>query len=326
VKHFLGPVLGLVSGLVLGTPPAAAAPPPTPLKLAFALTNAVYWDIDAALDEGFFLDAGFAPALIAGQSSPEVVQLLLSGDVQFGAVQTEPLMSAVSRGATDVAIIAQPEARPDWLLVASPDIKTWSDMKGKTLGVSALRVSEFWLAQRLFMEHGLAKNSWNTIQVGISPLKFAALQKGSIAAAVLFQPLAQRAVRHGFVKLADFSALGAYPPIVYTLNRKWAATGSNGVRLGKVLARAHAWLADPKNRAAAIAVLVKHTKCSPEVAAELYPLFFGSGQIYTKTGGVDTAGVDRVIGLMVENGELPKGGAPTATQYLLPIAEGGLRP
>lgn len=77
------------------------------------------------------------------------------------------------------------------------------------------------------------------IQVGISPVKFAALEKGSIAAAPLFQPLAQEAVAQGFPELADYKHLGGYPPIVYVVNRHWAARNDSGKRLAHALVIAH---------------------------------------------------------------------------------------
>lgn len=114
-----------------------------PLVLAFATPNSVHWDIDVALAEGFFTAAGFTPSVVVPQSSPQAVQLLVGGGVDLAAVQPEAMLAAVSHGAAAIAAATQPESRPDWLLIGAKSIRSWSDLKGTTLGVSALRVAEF---------------------------------------------------------------------------------------------------------------------------------------------------------------------------------------
>ena len=318
-------VAALLLGAALPVGTKAAEAGATPLILGYVNANSVYWDLDVAIDHDFFRNEGFAPEIVPPQSSPQAIQLLISRSIDLAAAQPEPLIAAVTRGANEIAAFAAPNDRPDWFLNVRPEIKSWADLKGKTLGVSALRVGEFWLTRRLLAAQGLTQADWNVIQVGTSPSKFAALQKGSIAGAVLFQPLAQQAVKDGFPKLAAYDTVGRYPPILYVVSRQWATKNGNGARLGRVIERAHAWLQDPKNRDEAIASLARHTKRDADILGSIYDLYFVTGKIFSRNGAVDKAAMGQLVSLMVENGEIPQAAAPRPGQYLIQVENGGLQ-
>src|SRR5258705_429683 len=95
-------------------------------------------------------------------------------------------------------------------------------------------------------------------------------QKGSIAASPLFEPAAHQAVKSGLASLSSFAGLGNYPPTVVTVGRRWAAQNQNGIRLSRVLERAHRWLFDGANREEALRIVEKYTKCDAETAQQLY--------------------------------------------------------
>jgi ABC-type nitrate/sulfonate/bicarbonate transport system substrate-binding protein len=322
----IGRVLA-ASVLLIGTalsPPAQAAPKNEPLIISYVATNATHWDIDVAIDQGFFHDEGFAPEVVSFQSSPQAMQLLITGAVQMSSIEPESLVSAALNGATDIGALAQQELRPDWMLVVRPEIKNWSDLKGKTIGLSALTTAENWLTQQLLAKHGLSKSDWSAIQVGISPAKYAALQKGSIAGSVLFQPLALKAVKSGFHSLAEFAEIGDYPPTIIPVRRSWAAKDGNGVRLSRAIRRANQWLYDPKNHDEALKIVEKHTKCSPEIAEELYQIYFVKDKLYNPDASVSLAGLNRVMDVMTALGHIPQGHAPKAETLVIAKKDGGL--
>lgn len=293
------------------------------LIISYPAANAVHVNLDVALDEGFFRAEGFAGEPITFQSAPQSIQLLISGAAHIATVQPEALIAASARGASDLGAIAQPMWRPEWQIVVRPEIKDWADLKGKTLGFSALRIAEFWLTQKLLAEHGVAKGEWDAIQVGPSPAKFAALQKGSIAGAVLFEPSAQEAVGLGLVSLSTFASLGNYTPTLLLGNRSWAAQNEHGLRFTRALTRAHQWLSDPANENQAIAILQKYTRASGDIAAHVYRSFFVTDKIYKPNPAIDLAGLRRVAALMAEVGELPEGKIPPPEQLVLSKESGG---
>lgn len=297
---------------------------PEPFRLSYIPSNSIYWDLDAAIDKGFFRDEGFAPEIITGQSSPQMIQMLIAGSVEMAIGQPESIIAAIGHGGKELGVIAAPADRPDWFFMTRPDIKGWKDLKGQTVGFSSLRVGEYWLARNMLAEHGLGPNDYKAIVVGVTPLKMAAFQKGSIAAAIMFQPTGEFAARKGYKVLVRLSTLKSYPGIVYAVNRKWAATKEHGKRLAKVLNKSHAWLYDPKNHDEAISILAKYTKRDRDILEDIYKLYFVTDKLYSKTASVDAKGLARLVSLMVKNGEVGVKEAPPPKSYLLPASLGGM--
>jgi ABC-type nitrate/sulfonate/bicarbonate transport system substrate-binding protein len=317
--------VGIAVGLLVSGIAQAQDKALQPLAINYTLPNAIWWNIDVAIDKGFFKDDGFAAEAIPFQNSPQAVQLLVSKSVQAAVVQPEALMDANLHGA-GLAAIAQTESRPDWFLVVSPAIKDWTDIKGKNIGFSSLKVNEVWLTEKLLSAHGLSKTDWSALQIGITPLKVAALSKGSIAAAALFQPGAQQAVdKEGLKPIARYDELGDYPPSLVVVNRAWAGENRNGIRFGHAILHAHQWLSDPANRPEAQDILAKYTKVTPDVARQVYEILFITDKIYSRDGAVDLKGLGRALQLVTDAGEIAAGKLPAPESLVLSAAEGGLR-
>lgn len=296
---------------------------PEPLDLSYFPPISIYWDLDVGIEKSFFRDEGFAPKFITGQSSPQMIQLLISGSVKMASSLPEAIIEAIGHGAKELAVIAAPADRPDWFLVARPEIKDWKDLKGKMLGFGELRTGEYWLTRDILAQHGIKTADYGSIVVGLTTAKYAALEKGSIAAANLFQPIAELAAQKGYKVLVRLSTLKSYPGIIYVVNRKWAGTRDHGKRLARALNKAHAWLYDPKNHDEAISILAKYTKRDRPILEEIYRLYFVTDKIYSKTASVDAQGLARLVSLMVKNGEVGVKESPPPDSYLLPANLGG---
>lgn len=295
-----------------------------PLTIGFVPGNAIYWDLDVAVEKGFFRDAGFEAQISVMQSSPHSVQQAITGAYQIAASQPEPFVAAVMRGADRLGAIAAPMNRADWCLNVQKDITKLSDLKGKLIGVSALRNSEVWLTNLLLEKAGLKKGDVDFLVVGTSPQKVAALLKGSIAASILFQPSAELAIREGFPALARYGDLRPYPSILYAVNKDWAAKNDNGKQAAGAIRKAHEWLWDPANRAEAIAILMKATKREQPIAEIVYDQYFVTGKIYSPTGSVETDGLATALADMAEDGEILKAPAPPPARFLLERELGGM--
>ena len=116
---------------------------------------------------------------------------------------------------------------------------------------------------------------------------------------------------------------GAYPPSYYAINQKWAAEKDRGKRIARVIARAQAWLWDPKNRDEAIAILKKYTKRDTALLGQIYDQYFVKDKLYSPDGKVRIDGVQTIIDAMVARGDLKKGQL-TPEQVILPEAIGGM--
>lgn len=294
-----------------------------PLTMGFVPGNSIHWIGSLLLEKGFLKEEGFEPQMSIFQSAPQAIQQLIAGAYQVASAQPEPLVSAVERGAAIGAFTA-PANTPDWILCAQKDIKSLADLKGKSIGVSALNSSEVWLTTALMEKAGLKKGDWNFITSGISPLKIAALDKGAIGAAILFQPSAELALSQGFRAVAHYAGQRLYPSILYSMSRDWAAKGEAGMRVSRAFQKGHQWLWNPDNKAEAIAVLAKSTKQPAEICAAIYDQYFVTDKLYSKRGEIDMAGFTQAIADMVTDTDIVKAPAPPASKFVLPKELGGI--
>jgi ABC-type nitrate/sulfonate/bicarbonate transport system substrate-binding protein len=294
-----------------------------PLTISTVQANSIHWAQDVAIDKGFYKEVGFEPQFVTLQSSPQSIQLAVTGAYQVATSQPEPFIAAVERGACGLAALSAPMNRPDWTLSAAHGVNSLADLKGKLIGVSSLRTSEAWLTTHLLEANGLKKGEFDFITAGLSPAKITALQKGSIAAAVLYQPTAELAITLGLPALARYGRLRAYPPILYVVNRDWAAKGDAGPRVAQAIQRAHAWLWDPGNRAEAVQILANYTRREPNILDRIYDDYFVSGMTYAKRGEIELGGLDLALADMAQDGGIVKP-PPPAIKYVLARELGGL--
>jgi ABC-type nitrate/sulfonate/bicarbonate transport system substrate-binding protein len=305
--------------------PAARAADLDKLDLTYIPSNSIYWDLDVGVDKGFFKAEGFNAQILSNQSSPQSMQMLIAGQVEIAIAQPDPLIAAIDKGAKSIGVIAAPATEADWFLVGKKGIKSIDDLKGQTLGFSSLRVGEFYLTRNLLKQHGIEAKDFSAIQIGPTPAKYAALQKGSIAAGVLFQPTATLAQQNGFPVLVRFAEkIKGFPAIVYLTNRKWAAEKDHGKRFSRALKKVHAWLYDPKNKDEAIAIMQKYSKRSKDAISKVYDLYFVTDKLYSKTAALNVADMKKTVALIAENTGMAKDRVPKPEQYLIPESDGAL--
>src|SRR5258707_298337 len=182
----------------------AAAQALEPLAMSYLPGNAIAWDLDVAMEKGFFKAEGYEGRPVVFQNAPQSAQMLITGEVQLGTGQLDPFLLAFRSGARDIAVIAAPAERPDWFINVRPEIKGIADLKGKFVATAALQVGETWLAAKWLGEQGLNQQDISFLVGGTSAVKFDALQRGSVAAAIMFQPLAMEAQLTGYSTIYCF--------------------------------------------------------------------------------------------------------------------------
>jgi ABC-type nitrate/sulfonate/bicarbonate transport system substrate-binding protein len=291
--------------------------------IGFVPGNSVYWNIDVAVEKGFFKDAGFDPELSVIQSSPHSIQQAIIGASHIAVGQPETFVAAVERGGTVLGAFSAPMNRADWALNVQADIKSLKDLKGKVIGVSALRNAEVWMTNQMLAKAGLKKGEYDYKVVGVSPQKVAALKSGSIAATILFQPSAELAAQQGYPAIATYGGIRAYPSILYVINKEWAAKDNSGKRLAGVIRKAHDWLWSPANKEEALAIIMKYTKRSRDIVEKVYAMYFVTQKFYSRTGEIEVTGLNTALADMASDG-LITSPAPPATKYLLDKNLGGL--
>jgi NitT/TauT family transport system substrate-binding protein len=306
--------------LLFYSPAQAAEAAPERLAISVAVGNAIYWDVFCAVENGFFTEEGFAPEYVTMNSSTNSTQNLVAGAVNLQGGSPEPVLDAVERGAA-IGILVAASAKANGPFVVRPEIGGFADLKGKTLGVSAPKGGEMWMLKELLARNGLAAGQYDTIPVGLSPAKFAALARGAIAGAILLEPSGQLAISNGYRLLSDFWVLDTYPYPTYAVTRDWAHADHHGLRAARAIVKGQRWLNDPANHAAAVAILEKTTKQKSAIAEATYQELIESQHFFVADGKVDLKGIARLVGAMSDAGDIK--GAPAPAKFMIAPEDGG---
>src|ERR1700720_2453100 len=82
----------------------AAAQELEPLAMSYLPGNAIAWDLDVAMEKGFFKAEGYDGRPVVFQNAPQSAQMLITGEVQLATGQIDPFLLALRSGARDIAV------------------------------------------------------------------------------------------------------------------------------------------------------------------------------------------------------------------------------
>jgi NitT/TauT family transport system substrate-binding protein len=142
------------------------------ITLAYSTTGPMAVGLWMAKETGAFGKYGVDPNLIFISSSPVMVPALIGGDVQGGIAGANVVISAVSGGASIVAV-ASLANRPYLRLWVHPEISRIDELRGKTLGVSRFGATTDNLTRILLRRMGLEgavniRQLGGTVEVGLA--------------------------------------------------------------------------------------------------------------------------------------------------------------
>ena len=206
-----GRALALVGALVLALALAGAlagelsAQTPTPFKVGISAPVVTVLPVWMAEAGGFYAKEGLKVDVVSMEGGSRGVQVLLSGEIQGMHVGVAPVIQA-NRAGADIRAIASTANTIPITIFTKPDIKSASDLKGKTIGISAFG-SETDIAVGLALQKlSLDRKDVTILQIGGSSQRFAALTAGRIDAVPLLEPTITMAQEKGFNPLLDLAA------------------------------------------------------------------------------------------------------------------------
>ena len=194
--------------LILASSPAL----PQLKKIRFSTTSIAVTELQFRIAhlKGFYREEGLdlETILIRGAVG---MQALIGGSVDYASA-AGAIIAAGVRGAP-VRLVLIVNAKPQFDLVAQPEIKSVQQLKGKFVGISSRGGAVDLLTQLILTHHGLTPNKDATLLVIGTPEELAlALRTGRIAACLLSPPRQLMLYREGFRKLAySGDYLAAYP-------------------------------------------------------------------------------------------------------------------
>ena len=154
---------------------------------------------------GLYKKEGLKVQVVSMEGGTRGIQVLLSGKIQAMHVGLGPVAQANKQGA-DLRLIASSSNTIPFAIFSAPDVKTATDLKGGTVGVSTFG-SESDIAVTLALKQlGLTRKDVTIVQMGGTSQRLAALLAGQVKAVPLLEPASTTAREQGLNPLVDLAA------------------------------------------------------------------------------------------------------------------------
>jgi ABC-type nitrate/sulfonate/bicarbonate transport system substrate-binding protein len=281
------------------------------------------WPIWAAQEKGYFARHGIEVRLTPTPNSVFQLTGLIEGKFDIGMTAFDNVV-AYMEGQGEAPVSGQPDLvavmggdNGFLSLVTAPEIKSFQDLKGKTVSVDALTTGYAFVLFDLLKRSGLTSNDYKVERAGGVLQRWEALREKKHAGTMLITPFDAIAKANGFNVLQyAIDVYGHYQGLVAATRRSWGAVNSKKIDgyIRGYLASLE-WLYDAHNKDEAIAILRKNLpQFSPELASQSYAVLLGPNG-FTRKAEVDLAGMRKVLELRSEYGE-PKKALTDPARYL----------
>jgi ABC-type nitrate/sulfonate/bicarbonate transport system substrate-binding protein len=259
----------------------------------------------AARVHGDFNAEGLDVEVTVTPNSTDQMRGLSQGKFDLVSTAFDNVLAWSGREGAEIIAIAQISDKTVLPVFVRPEIKTWSDLKGKKLAADAVDTAFALVLRRVLLANGLdmARGDYELVALGTTGARLESMIKGETFAGVLNSPFGGKALDAGMRRIGDSKdVLPDYPNTIFATARDWGLLNRDTV-LGFLRAwlKAEAWVKDPANRDEAIKLLGAELKFNPKQAAE------NIDELST-TGKLNLPGLKVVLDLRNQFGfKLPKG-------------------
>ena len=280
------------------------------------------WPIWVAQEKGFFKDNGVAIELTPTPSSVFQLVGLIEGKFDIAITAIDNLI-AYREGQGE-----EPRVGPDLIavmggdhgflkLVTIPEVRSFADLRGKTLSVDARTTGYAFVLFELLDRSGLREPDYTVERAGGVLQRFQALMEKKHAGTLLLSPFEVQAEAKGFNVLAvAIQVLGEYQGLVAGVRQSWAeANRESLIGFIRAYVKAVNWLYEPANKAEALAIFSRNLpNVSNEGVEAAYRVLLDSREGFERDAAVDLQGVKRVLELRAKWAE-PKKTLGEAERY-----------
>jgi ABC-type nitrate/sulfonate/bicarbonate transport system substrate-binding protein len=260
--------------------------------------------------EGFFAREGvevrIVPFTVSFRAPPganpiTIREAMAKGDIDMARQQFPLLINDVMAGRKVVGVSVA-SGNPLYFLVVRPEIKSFADLKGKTLTITNPRDGITVWTRKLLALHGLVEADVTLKNIAGSQGRLACLKSGDCAAASLAQPAVLDAIEAGAHTLGLTNEIG--PPLYQfdIVDPVSAAAHRDAiVKYIRATAAAVRFIMDPKNRDEVVKVTMAYMKEPENRSREmLAPILDAKNRVLPQPGVVDMDSVKAAIGLLGE--------------------------
>lgn len=259
----------------------------------------------AARARGLFTAEGLEVAITTTPNSTDQMRGISNGTYDIASTGFDNVLAWSGREGAEIVAVAQISDRTVLPVFVRPEIKSWSDLKGKKLAADAVDTAFALVLRRILLANGLDLNrgDYELVAVGATGQRLESMVKGETFAGILNPPFDAKAMAAGMRRIGDSrEVLPDYPNTILAVNREWGQKNRD-----VLVAYLRAWLAgmrwvkDPATHEEAVKLLGTELKLSPKAAA-------ASVEELSTTGKLNLAGLETVLKLRTEFGfKLNKG-------------------
>ncbi len=216
--------------------------------------------------------------LLQTTNSPNAVNALVGGSVTVAAATPDSGWPALDK-ATDIKQLWPVANGTPYVMISQPELKKVSDLKGKTVGVSALVGGADTTAIKIMgTENGLGANDYTMVQAGTISDRTAAMQARAIDGCANLEPQASllRDAGSPEIDTADnYPSLKGVHSIVLMAKQSWYQTdaAANFLRAWDAITK---WIYAPANKDELLAITKKTMGGTDAGAQQVYKLHVDS--------------------------------------------------
>jgi ABC-type nitrate/sulfonate/bicarbonate transport system substrate-binding protein len=259
----------------------------------------------AARSNGYFAAEGLEVDVTPTPNSTEQMRGVSQDKFEIVSTAFDNVLAWSAREGAEIIAVAQISDKVVLPVFVRPEIKTWSDLKGKKLAADAVDTAFALVLRRVLLANGLdmTKGDYELVALGATGARFESMLKGETFAGVLTSPFDAKALAAGMRRIGDSKeVLPDYPSTIFAVNREWAQKNRD-----TLIAYLRGWLKgmsyvkDPANREAAVKLVGSELKLNPKQAAD-------SVEELSNTGSLNLSGLQVVLDLRNQFGfKLNKG-------------------
>jgi NitT/TauT family transport system substrate-binding protein len=296
----------LIACLLLLLVVAASRPARAATEVIFGITSATAFSLAhyVATEKKYYEAEGLKVDTFVAGAAAQVLQQLAAGSLNMAQAATDQSLRAMLRGAP-IRIVAGAASNAPFRLVAAKTIKSWAELKGKTISVGGLTDVTLFFLRVMARKNGLADTDYDLLYGGGTPNRFAQLASGAVAAAMLTNPVDFSALEQGFVDLGSVPQyLPNWAQNNILIDTRWAqGNRATVVKFLRAHIRATKYVYDPANRDDVIAILAKHTRTLASVTAATYDLFMKQ-QVIAREAALFEDGIRANFDALVAMGDI----------------------
>jgi NitT/TauT family transport system substrate-binding protein len=296
----------LLAALLLFVAPRPGAAQSNLAEVSFGVLTptASEWPVYIGVAQGFFKDQGLNVSIIEGNTPPNVINMVATNGANLADNGCDSEIAAVSHG-LPIKVVAPMFGVNPYSLVVTPNIKSWADLKGKSVMLGTKQDVTAIALGALAASHKLTLDDFQIVIGGNSTARYQGLQSGQVQGAMLGQPFDLLAQSKGDTILATASdSIKDWAFTCVITNTDWAAKNRPLVvkflrGLRKSIQYGYA------NKAGSVAVLVDKAKVDPAIAAASWDIDFGKWKAFNPNLKLSEAGIESVGKYQVQFGVIP---------------------